>query len=293
MSPAKRLHDLIVHPSLLVMPAAYDALSAKLAQESGFAALQVSGLSLSAADGLPDFSVLSMREMVERTRRIAAAVDVPVMGDGDTGYGGAVNVWHTVREFETAGAAGVNLEDQVFPKRCGRLAGKEIIPAREMCAKLHIAAQARRDPHFVLNARTDALGLEGMQATIARANDYLRAGATMVFIQGISKLSEIEQLVGEIDGPVGMNLIEQRADCAEMTFARLQALGVARVSLSTSLMLSAIHGMREGLRRIGEWGGTRVDPTVFASFDDLHALSGTPDALAIEQQAAAYLAGGA
>ena len=146
MSPAQRLHELIVRPPLLVMPAAYDALSARLAQEAGFEALQVSGLSLSAADGLPDFSILSMREMADRTRRIAAAVDIPVMGDGDTGYGGVVNVWHTVREFEAAGAAGMNLEDQSFPKRCGRVEGKELIPLREMCAKLDAAASARRAP---------------------------------------------------------------------------------------------------------------------------------------------------
>jgi 2-methylisocitrate lyase-like PEP mutase family enzyme len=290
MSHAKRLHDLIVQPPLLVMPAAYDALSAKLAEEAGFQALQVSGLSLSAADGLPDFSILSMREMVERTRRIAAAVDIPVMGDGDTGYGGVVNVWHTVREFEDAGAAGVNLEDQVFPKRCGRLEGKEIIPSREMCAKLDAAVSARRDGHFVLNARTDSLGLEGIPATVARANAYLSAGATMVFIQGVSRIAEIEQLVGEIRGPVAMNLIEQHAGCSELTFERLQALGVARVSLSTSLMLSAIHGMRQALARIQDWGGTRVDPEVFASFEDLHTLSGTREAQAIEKRAQQYLA---
>lgn len=292
MSHAKRLHDLIVQPPLLVMPAAYDALSAKLAQEAGFQALQVSGLSLSAADGLPDFSILSMREMVERTRRIAAAVDIPVMGDGDTGYGGVVNVWHTVREFEDAGAAGVNLEDQVFPKRCGRLEGKEIIPLREMCAKLDAAVSARRDPHFVLNARTDALGLEGLDATVERANAYLEAGATMVFVQGISRLDEIEALVGRIRGPMAMNLIEQHAGCVELTFERLQALGVARVSLSASLMLSAIHGMRQALGRIREWGGTRVDPEVFASFEDLHTLSGTREAQAIEKRAQQYLARG-
>ncbi len=292
MSPAQRLHELIVRPPLLVMPAAYDALSARLAQEAGFEALQVSGLSLSAADGLPDFSILSMREMADRTRRIAAAVDIPVMGDGDTGYGGVVNVWHTVREFEAAGAAGMNLEDQSFPKRCGRVEGKELIPLREMCAKLDAAASARRDPYFVLNARTDALGIEGIDAAVERANAYLRAGATMVFIQGVSRVDEAEQLAAAIDGPVGMNLIEQHPGCAGLTFERLQAAGVARVSLSASLMLSAIHGMREGLRRIREWGGTRVDAQVFAPFDDLHALCGTPQALAIERRARAFMDAG-
>jgi len=123
MRQSAKLLDLIKSPSLLVMPAVFDAISAQLVQEAGFSAVQCSGLGVSASCGVPDISIVSMREMVERTRMIVQSVDLPVMGDADNGYGNAVNVWYTMREFESAGAAGANLEDQIFPKRCGRLAG--------------------------------------------------------------------------------------------------------------------------------------------------------------------------
>jgi 2-methylisocitrate lyase-like PEP mutase family enzyme len=279
-----RLHRLIHAPELLVMPAAYDALSARLIEEAGFAAVQCSGMGIALAHGVPDFSILSMREMVDATRTLARAVAIPVMGDADTGYGGVVNVWHGVREFEAAGAAGMNLEDQVFPKRCGRIAGKELVSLREMALKVEAAAQARTDDHFVINARTDALGMAGIEAAIERGNAYLKAGATMVFIQGVSTREEMARLVGEIDGPVGINLMEQHANCADVSFEEMQRLGIARVSLSASTMLAAIHGMRKALAGIAGRGGTRLDPEVFAPFEDLHRIAGMPEALAIEQR---------
>lgn len=284
MRMTTRLRALIHAPELLVMPAAYDALSAKLIEEAGFAAIQCSGLGISLAEGVPDFSILSMREMVDKTRTIASAVQIPVMGDADTGYGGVVNVWHAVKAFEAAGAAGMNLEDQVFPKRCGRMAGKELVSLRDMALKVEAAADARTDADFVINARTDALGMFGIDEAVRRGNAYLAAGATMVFVQGISTRAQIAQLTAEIKGPVAMNLMEQHANCADLSFQDLQSLGVARVSLSVSTMLSAIHGMRAALRQIRTWGGTRVEPEVFAPFDDLQQLAGMHDALALEQQ---------
>jgi 2,3-dimethylmalate lyase len=279
-----RLLTLVRAPKLLVMPAVYDALSAKLVEEAGFEAVQCSGLGVSASEGVPDMSILSMREMVERTRSIARAVSLPVMGDADTGYGNVVNVWHCVREFEGAGAAGMNLEDQSFPKRCGRVEGKEIIDIDEMQQKIRAAAAARLDTDFVINARTDALGLFGAEEAIRRGNAYLEAGATMVFVQGVKDLHQVAALTAGIRGPVGMNVMEHDESCATLTFAELERLGVARVSLSSSLTLAAMHGMRKALRQIREWDGTRIDPAVFAPLADLHRLSGTPEARAIEQR---------
>ena len=284
MRMTTRLRNLIQAPTLLVMPAAYDALSAKLIQEAGFHAVQCSGLSISLAEGVPDFSILSMREMVDKTRTIARAVEVPVMGDADTGFGGVVNVWHGVKEFEAAGAAGMNLEDQLFPKRCGRVAGKELIPLRDMALKVEAAASARHDTDFVINARTDALSMFGMAEAVLRGNAYLDAGATMIFVQGVSTREEVAQLTAEIRGPVGMNLMEQHPNCADLSFQDLQDLGVARVSLSVTTMLSAIHGMRRALSQIQAWAGTRVDDGVFAPFEDLHRLAGMHDALALEKR---------
>ena len=284
MRMTTRLHALIHAPELLVMPAAYDALSARLIEEAGFFAVQCSGMGIALAHGVPDFSILSMREMVDATRSLASAVKIPVMGDADTGFGGVVNVWHGVREFESAGAAGMNIEDQVFPKRCGRIAGKELVSVREMTLKVEAAAHARTDAHFVINARTDALSMTGMDAAIERGNAYLDAGATMVFIQGVSTREQMARLAGEIHGPVGINLMEQHTACGDVSFADMQKLGIARVSLSASTMLAAIHGMRQALARIRSWDRTRVDADVFAPFDELHRIAGMPEALAIERR---------
>ncbi|WP_144140848.1 oxaloacetate decarboxylase [Paraburkholderia sp. BCC1884] len=284
MTKCEILKNLIKLPKLLIMPAVFDGLSAKLVEEANFAAVQCTGLGVSATEALPDFSIVSMREMVDRTRAIAGAVEIPVMADGDTGYGGVVNVWYAVREFEKAGAAGLNIEDQTFPKRCGRIAGKEIVSVEEMQAKIKAACAARVDPNFVINARTDALGLIGMDEAVRRGNAYMDVGATMVFIQGVRNLQQAKELTSRINGPVAMNLIEERNDCEALSFLELERAGIARVSLSVSLMLASVHGMRTALRRMQEWGGTRIDPETFASFADLQQLAGMPFAESIEER---------
>jgi methylisocitrate lyase len=285
MRKTTKLLSLIRSKKLLVMPAAFDPLSAKLIEEAGFEAVQCSGLGIAASHmGLPDVSVLSMREMADRTRVIANAVDVPVMADGDTGYGNVVNVWYTVREFEAAGAAGINLEDQVLPKRCGHIDGKEVIAAGEMVAKIKAAVDARIDPDFVINARTDALSLHGIDDVIERGNAYLRAGATMFFVEGITSREQIHRLVAELDGPLAMNMLEDGTGPADLSFAELEEMGVARVSLSVTTLLGAIHGIRRALASVRQWDGTHFDPQIHASFDDAHALAGMSHALEIEKR---------
>ncbi|KMK64887.1 oxaloacetate decarboxylase [Puniceibacterium sp. IMCC21224] len=283
MSKATRLKELIEAPDILVMPGAHDPLSAILIQEAGFDAVQASGLGISAAHmGLPDASLLSMREMAERTAAMAAAVDIPLMADGDTGYGNAVNVWYTVEAFERAGAAGINLEDQVMPKRCGHLAGKEVIPAQEMAGKIAAAAEARNDPNFVINARTDALAVEGVEAVVSRAKIYFEAGATMVFVDGVDSRDTIAALVDRIGGPLAVNMVEGGKTPLGLTFADLQAMGVARVSLPVSLLLASIHAMRTALATIRERDGTGVDPSLYADFTGMHRLVGMEDVYARE-----------
>ncbi len=284
MKMTTRLRSLIEAPKILVMPAAYDGLSAKIVEEAGFDAVQCTGLGVAASYGLPDFSILSMREMVDRTQVIARAVEIPVMGDGDTGYGSAVNAWYTVREFEGAGAAGVNLEDQVFPKRCGRILGKDIVSVAEMELKIAAACDARKDKDFVINARTDALSLIGMDEAVKRGNAYLAAGATMIFVQGISSLEQAQQLASRIRGPVAMNLMEESAACAGMSFSALEKAGIARVSLSVSLLLAAMQGMRTAMRKVRQWDGTRTDLETYAPFADLHRLAGMPHAQSLEEK---------
>jgi 2-methylisocitrate lyase-like PEP mutase family enzyme len=289
MEKASRLKELVTSRDLLVMPGVYDPVSAMLAEQAGFAALQCSGLAIAAVHlGVPDYSIISLGEMTEHTGRIARSVDVPVMGDGDTGFGNAVNVYFTVQAFERCGAAGVNIEDQVMPKRCGHLDGKQIIDIDEAVAKIRAAADARRNPDFVINARTDALATDGIDTVIRRGNAYLEAGATMVFVEGITSRDEIRAAVAGIDGPVAINIIEGGKSPTKLTFTELRELGVARVSLPGIVLAASVRGISDTLRQVLSDDGTWNVADRTADFATVHALSGTPLVQSLERR---YLAG--
>ena len=251
-----RLKELINRPELLVMPGCFDVISGMIVQEAGFESAQISGANLVAAHyGVPDYSIASMGEMVEQTRRIAQALAIPLMADADTGYGNAVNAFLAVRAFEAAGAAGVNIEDQIFPKRCGHLDGKAVLPLDEAVTKIRAAADARLDKDFVINARTDALAIHGADEVIRRGNAFIEAGATMVFVEGARDLEQIRFFVREIRGPVAVNLVEGGKSDQSMRFARLQEAGVARVSLPSTLMQASMKAMMTVLEKVREQGG--------------------------------------
>jgi len=271
-----RLKALIHDPRLLVMPAVYDAISARIAEQAGFSALQCSGLCIAASLGYPDMGLLSLSEVVNATRNICRAVSVPVMADADDGYGNALNVWRSVQEFASAGAAGVNLEDQVFPKRCGEMSGIRLISSAQMVEKICAARDAcAGDPDFVINARTDALAEHGIREAIQRGTAYLEAGATLCFVSGVKSVAQIKTLVAELPGPLALNMAEEPgALCETVSFAELEALGVARVSLSLTPMLAAVKGITTALNRIVQQQATRFDPTIHASFDELRTLAG-------------------
>lgn len=280
-----RLKELIHAPQLLVMPGAYDPLSARLIEEAGFPAIQCTGFGISVTHlGLPDYSFLSLSDMVAVTRRIVNAVQIPVMADGDTGFGNAVNAWYATREFEHIGCAGVNIEDQVLPKRCGHLDGKVILPLADAVAKIQACAEARRDPDFVINARTDALAVGGIEEVIRRGNAYLRAGATMVFIDGMNSKTLARRAVDGIRGPVAMNLVEGGKSPGNFSFSEMEAMGVARVSLPVTLILAAIAGMRDALADVKRTGGISQDSDRLASFEDLKRLAGFNQVFALEER---------
>lgn len=275
MRKTTRLKTLIEAPELLVMPGAYDALSAMLIEQAGFDAVQCSGFGLAASHlGLPDIGILGFREMLDRTRVIAGVVDVPVMADGDTGFGDAGTTWHVVREFEAAGAAGINLEDQVMPKRCGHFTGKSVIPMEEMVGKLRAAADARRDPDFVLNARTDALQPHGVEEAIRRGNAYAEAGATLIFVDGIETREEVTRVIAEIAAPVSINMVEG-GRTPMFTFAELQELGAARVSCPVTPILAAMKGVQTALTALRNSGAPGAQPELLAGFDEIKARLGT------------------
>ena len=287
MKTTTKLKELLLAPKLLVMPSAYDAVSARLIEEAGFDAVQISGLGVAASRfGVPDVSIVSMGEMAEATHIIAQSVSIPVMGDCDTGYGNGVNTWYSVRAFEDAGAAGVNIEDQVLPKRCGRLDGKAVVSIAEMVGKVEAAVDARRDPDFVINARSDALSLTGIDDVIERGNRFLQAGATMFFVEGVRSLEEIETLVARVDGPLALNLIEDEigAGLEDVTFDDLEKMGVARVSLSLGPLLGAMHGVRQALLQVKNERRSKYDSSIHAEFGELHALAGMTHAAVLSDR---------
>lgn len=271
-----RLKTLIEAPELLVMPGAYDALSAMLIEDAGFDAVQASGFGLAASHlGLPDIGIMGFREMLDRTRVMANAVSIPLMADGDTGFGDAATTWHVVREFEAAGAAGINLEDQIMPKRCGHFVGKTVIAMEEMVGKLRAAADARQDKDFVINARTDALQPLGVDEAIRRGNAYADAGATLIFVDGIETRDEVKRIIAEISAPVSINMVEG-GRTPLFSFAELAELGAARVSCPVTTILAAMKGMQQALASLKTTGSPGAAPELLAGFDEIKERLGTP-----------------
>ncbi|WP_370400402.1 isocitrate lyase/PEP mutase family protein [Sulfitobacter sp. JB4-11] len=271
-----RLKTLIEAPELLVMPGAYDALSAMLIEDAGFDAVQASGFGLAASHlGLPDIGILGFREMLDRTRVMANAVSIPLMADGDTGFGDAATTWHVVREFEAAGAAGINLEDQIMPKRCGHFVGKTVIAMEEMIGKLRAAADARQDKDFVINARTDALQPLGVDEAIRRGNAYADAGATLIFVDGIETRDDVKRIIAEISAPVSINMVEG-GRTPLFSFAELAELGAARVSCPVTTILAAMKGVQQALASLKTTGSPGAAPELLAGFDEIKERLSTP-----------------
>src|SRR5713226_855235 len=193
MQTTARLRELLNGPEMVLAPFVYDGLQAKIAERTGFKAIYMTGFGTAAARGYPDLGLLTMTEMVQNVRAISHAVNLPVICDADTGYGNPVNVWRTVREYEEAGAAALHIEDQVFPKRCGFLAGKQVIPLETMAHKVRAACDARRDPDLVIIARTDALQTGGWDDVEHRARAYRASGADLIFVDGIKNREDLKR----------------------------------------------------------------------------------------------------
>ena len=195
-SRARVLRELLANARPVVSPGVFDAVSARLAESMGFSTIATSGAGLSnALLGQPDIGVFGLRDNVDACRHIARSVSIPVMADADTGYGNAVTVYHVVQYFEEAGIVGLNIEDQLMPKRCGHMRGKELVEPREMAMKIQAAMKARRDPDFIINARTDALAVEGIEGTQARIREYVAAGADMIYVDAIRTEDDIARAV--------------------------------------------------------------------------------------------------
>jgi 2-methylisocitrate lyase-like PEP mutase family enzyme len=207
MTQASRLRTLLRQDGMVVAPGAYDCITARLIEQAGFAAVYMTGAGTAASLGYPDFGLVTMSEMVGNAGRIAAAVGVPVIADADTGYGNELNVVRTVQDYERAGVAGIHIEDQVSPKRCGHLDDKEIVPREDWLAKIRAAAASRQDPDFLIIARTDSRAMAGFEEAIARANAALDAGADMAFVEAPQTLEEIAAVPKLVKGPCLLNVV--------------------------------------------------------------------------------------
>lgn len=273
-----RLKELILADEILIMPGAYDALSAKILEQLGFKAIQATGYGIAASMlGVPDIGLLSMGDMLDQTRRMVQAVGIPIMADGDTGFGNAVNTYYTVQSFEAIGCGGINLEDQVFPKRCGHMDNKQVISAEEMVSKVEAAVAAKKDKDFIINARTDSIAVYGVDEAIRRGNAYAKAGADLIFVEAPRDKKDIERVIKSIDAPVSINMADG-GKTPSVSIDELQKWGAARVSVPIASIFSAAKGMVNALTVLRDRRETpsAVDPECMLSFKEFTDIVGLP-----------------
>jgi len=278
------LRELLAAPPIIRSLGVYDAFSARVLEEAGCEMLFLGGFGVAASRlGLPDIGLLTLPEMADAVRAITRAVRVPVVADGDTGHGDLPNVQRTVREFESAGAAGILLEDQQFPKRCGHFEGKQLIPAAEMVIKLRAALDARTDPDFVIIARTDARAIEGFDAAVDRARYYAAAGADLCFVEAPTSRDEVERLPSAVEHPLLVNMLTG-GRTPIFSAEELEQLGY-RITVCPVAPLLASGAM---LRRLAAalLSAGRVDQLAdeMMTFDEVKQLLGVPELLGLRER---------
>jgi carboxyvinyl-carboxyphosphonate phosphorylmutase len=256
MEKSKRLRELIRREGAILIPGAYDALSARIIEMLGFEAIIHTGYGTAASLlGYPDIGLVSFKEMVDRVESIARAVEIPVIWDADTGYGNAINVYRTVKEYIRAGAAGIFIEDQVWPKRCGHMFGKMVIDKEEMAGKIMAAVDARKeeDPDFVIGARTDAIAVNGIDDAIERAKLYRDAGADYIFIEAYENIDQMRRAVKEVNAPLMLNLIEG-GKTPLVTFSEAEKMGFKLIIFPLTALYTAAKAMMDNLKILKETG---------------------------------------
>ncbi|WP_337862642.1 isocitrate lyase/PEP mutase family protein [Nitrososphaera sp.] len=255
---------------IIVLPGVFDALSARIAEQVGFEAMFQTGYGSAAALlGMPDFGFLNAGETVDNARRIIRAVSVPVMVDADTGYGNPLNVWRLVRDLESLGAAGIFLEDQVWPKRCGHMIGKDVIPKDDYLPKLKAAVEARKSKEFIIVARTDARAPLGLDEAILRAKAYRKAGADVIFVEAPRTVAELKKVADEVDAPLVANMIEDGVT-PTMPARELLKLGYRVAVFPLSGLYSATYAMREVFTELKKTGETKKTRRMMVTFKDFN-----------------------
>jgi carboxyphosphoenolpyruvate mutase len=251
------MKQLLMSNKIAVVPSAYDGLSAKVIEQAGFEAIHMTGSGSSASLlGIADLGFTTISEMATHAKNMCLAVDVPVIADADTGYGNALNVIRTIRELEQAGIVGVHIEDQVTPKRCGHLEGKTLISTEEMIGKIQAAVEARRDPDFIIIARTDAREIHGLDEAIRRANEYSEAGADCIFLESPHSPEEMREVRKRVKAPLLANMVEG-GKTQWLTYQELENLGYDIVIYPLSGWMGAAVVVREIMKELRETGTTQ------------------------------------
>lgn len=275
MNTRKALRNIINGSGYTMAPGAVDPLSAKLVAAAGYEAVYLTGGGFSRANGFPDLGLMTMTEIVAWIGRCVEAVEIPVIADMDTGYGNALNVVRSVREYEKTGVAGFHLEDQVTPKKCGHYEGKEVVSREEMVGKIRAAVDTRQDQDMVIIARTDAVAVEGFEAALERMNAYLEAGADVGFVEAPRTVEEIAEIPGRLNGPALINIFEGGKTPPEPASA-LAAMGYRLGIYPSQTHRAAIRAMMDVLEALKGEGDLSGWEGRLASFQDREAIVDTP-----------------
>ncbi len=282
MAKANMIRSALKEKGVLVMPGVYDGLSAKIAARSGFEVIFITGYSLSATVlGEPDFGILTQTEMLAAAQRICPLVEGPVIVDADTGYGNAINVTRTVKELIRAGAAGMFLEDQVWPKRCGHMRGKQVIPIDEQLSKLKAAFDARESDDFYIVARTDARQAQGLNEAITRGIAFKELGADAVFIEAPQSKKEMEEIARNVPGPLVANMLE-RGVTPLMPPPELKELGFELIVWPLSPLYASARALQEVYSTLRTEGTTEKMMERLMSFDEFHNIIGLEEKYALD-----------
>jgi 2-methylisocitrate lyase-like PEP mutase family enzyme len=287
MNSRQIIKQLFKRERLLVAPGCFDGLSARLIEEAGFEAAYLSGGAVARSMGIPDIGLVTMSEVIDRAAQVVAAVKIPIIADADTGYGNAVNLVRSVREFERTGVAAIHIEDQITPKRCGHLDGKEVIPMGEMEKKLQAALASRSDPDFAIIARTDARGVHGFDDAISRGRAFAKLGVDAVFVEAPQSEAELEEIPRALPNvPLLVNVFKG-GKTPMLPVERLQRMGYRIAIYPSETQRAAIHAMRQALALLKHEGTTEKMDGALTTFNERDKLVGLDEWQQLEKQ---YLA---
>ncbi|MDE0812847.1 MAG: oxaloacetate decarboxylase [Alphaproteobacteria bacterium] len=283
MRKTTALRKLIETGKTYLIPGVYDGLSARIAQAAGAELLYATGGGIARSTGIPDMGLFNPVQIVERLEQIVDSVDVPVIADFDTGYGNALNALHTLKGFERAGVAGFHIEDQVFPKRCGHMEGKAVVPAAELASKIRAIKDNAADDDLIVIARTDSVAVEGFDAALDRMHLYMEAGADVAFIEAPTTVEQIERISTEFSQPKLLNMFWS-GKTPVLQRAKLEELGINLVIAPGDLQRAAMHAMRQAADAILRDGHTESLSDVMATFDDREVAINSAKYMALDEK---------